>query len=111
MGSYSEEPEFKTISVKPLHPTFAAEVDGVDFKNLSDEQFKEIFAAMAKVRAKQAKHTALGFLYCLFLFLSSRFQAGRLSRQEQRNQVSSRTGSGADVLIVWRMCLPEHRPR
>ncbi|KAL2393257.1 Alpha-ketoglutarate-dependent 2,4-dichlorophenoxyacetate dioxygenase [Exophiala dermatitidis] len=59
MGSYSEEPEFKTISVKPLHPTFAAEVDGVDFKNLSDEQFKEIFAAMAKYGVCVFRNTGL----------------------------------------------------
>lgn len=49
MGSYSEEPEFKTLTIKPLHPTFGAEVEGVNFQNLSDEQFQEIFAAMAKV--------------------------------------------------------------
>ncbi len=38
MGSYSEEPEFKTLTIKKLHPTFGAEVEGVDFQNLSDEQ-------------------------------------------------------------------------
>jgi hypothetical protein len=41
---------FKTITVKELHPTFAAEVEGVDFENLSDEQLQEILAAMAKVQ-------------------------------------------------------------
>lgn len=50
MGSYAEEPEFKTITVEKLHPTFGAEVRGVNFQDLSDEQFNEIFAAMAKVR-------------------------------------------------------------
>ena len=50
MGSYSEEPEFKTLTIHKLHPTFAAEVEGVNFQNLSDEQFQEIFAAMATVR-------------------------------------------------------------
>ena len=49
MGSYSNEPEFKTLTVNKLHPTFAAEVEGVDFQNLSDEQFEEILMAMAKV--------------------------------------------------------------
>lgn len=53
MGSYSEEPEFKTLTIKKLHPTFGAEVEGVDFQNLSDEQFNEIFAAMAKVSVQQ----------------------------------------------------------
>ncbi|KAI1622331.1 alpha-ketoglutarate-dependent 2,4-dichlorophenoxyacetate dioxygenase [Exophiala viscosa] len=48
MGSYIEEPEFKTITVKPLHPTFGAEVEGVNFHHLSDGQFNEILAAMAK---------------------------------------------------------------
>jgi hypothetical protein len=49
MGSYSGEPEFKTLKINNLHPTFAAEVEGVDFQNLSNEQFQEIMAAMAKV--------------------------------------------------------------
>jgi alpha-ketoglutarate-dependent 2,4-dichlorophenoxyacetate dioxygenase len=44
------EPFFKTIEVKKLHPTFAAEVKGVDFDHVSDGQFDEILAAMAKVR-------------------------------------------------------------
>lgn len=49
MGSYAVDSPFKTIKVKEVHPTFAAEVEGVDWKNLSDEQFNEVFAAMAKV--------------------------------------------------------------
>jgi alpha-ketoglutarate-dependent 2,4-dichlorophenoxyacetate dioxygenase len=49
MGSYSEEPEFKTIKINKLHPTFAAEVEGINFQDLSDEQFIEILVAMAKV--------------------------------------------------------------
>lgn len=40
---------FKTITIKPLHPTFVAEIQGVDFTNLSDETFSEIVAALAKV--------------------------------------------------------------
>ncbi|KAK8129071.1 alpha-ketoglutarate-dependent 2-4-dichlorophenoxyacetate dioxygenase [Apiospora sp. TS-2023a] len=43
-----ETPSFKTIQVKELHPTFAAEVTGVNFQHVSDEQFAEILAAMAK---------------------------------------------------------------
>jgi hypothetical protein len=42
--------EFKTFRVKELHPTFGAEIEGVNFPNPSDEQFQEILAAMAKVR-------------------------------------------------------------
>ncbi|EXJ62758.1 alpha-ketoglutarate-dependent 2,4-dichlorophenoxyacetate dioxygenase [Cladophialophora yegresii CBS 114405] len=59
MGSYSEEPEFKTLSIKKLHPTFAAEVEGVNFQNLSDEQFQEIFAAMAKYGVCMFRSTGL----------------------------------------------------
>jgi hypothetical protein len=51
MGSLGNEPEFKNLNINALHPTFAAEVKGLDFRNLSDEQFKEILAAMAKVSA------------------------------------------------------------
>ncbi|KAI1307151.1 alpha-ketoglutarate-dependent 2,4-dichlorophenoxyacetate dioxygenase [Xylaria venustula] len=43
-----DEASFKTIEIKELHPTFAAEVLGVDFEDVSDEQFAEIMAAMAK---------------------------------------------------------------
>jgi len=48
-GLVKDEGLFKTIQVKKLHPTFAAEVSGVDFENVSEEQFSEILAAMAKV--------------------------------------------------------------
>lgn len=41
---------FSHISVKPLHPTFAAEVGDVDFSSpLSDEVFQEIYQALTKV--------------------------------------------------------------
>jgi alpha-ketoglutarate-dependent 2,4-dichlorophenoxyacetate dioxygenase len=49
MDTINQETAFKTITVKPLHPTFAAEIAGVDFSNLSDETFSEIRAALAKV--------------------------------------------------------------
>lgn len=49
MSGTIETPSFKTIQVKELHPTFAAEVTGVDFPDVPDEQFAEILAAMAKV--------------------------------------------------------------
>ena len=42
--------EFKTVKITKLHPSFGAEVTGVDFsQSLSDEVFQEIRAAMAKV--------------------------------------------------------------
>lgn len=45
------DPEFKTLQIKKLHPTFGAEVSGVDFtKPIPDDVFQEILAAMAKVR-------------------------------------------------------------
>lgn len=40
---------FKTIKVVELHPTFGAEIQGVDFSCISDESFSEILAALAKV--------------------------------------------------------------
>ena len=43
------QPEFATIAIRELHPTFAAEVDGVNFQDLSDQQFTEVVAALAKV--------------------------------------------------------------
>ena len=44
-----EEQPFKTIEIKKLHPTFAAEVSGVNFEDMSEEQFSEIIAAITKV--------------------------------------------------------------
>lgn len=44
------ETEFKTLRIKKLHPTFAAEIEGVDFsKPIPDDVFNEILAASAKV--------------------------------------------------------------
>lgn len=44
---------FSHISVKPLHPTFGAEIGGVDFSSpLGDEVFKDIYEAVTKVRPK-----------------------------------------------------------
>lgn len=42
---------FKTLQIRELHPTFAAEIEGVDFSQpIPDEVFEEILAASAKVR-------------------------------------------------------------
>jgi alpha-ketoglutarate-dependent 2,4-dichlorophenoxyacetate dioxygenase len=41
--------EFETFRVKELHPTFGAEIEGVDFPNPGNEQFEELLQAMAKV--------------------------------------------------------------
>lgn len=42
---------FKHITVKEIHPTFAAEVGGIDFSSpIADDVFAEILAAMTKVR-------------------------------------------------------------
>ncbi|KAI0441363.1 alpha-ketoglutarate-dependent 2,4-dichlorophenoxyacetate dioxygenase [Xylaria telfairii] len=54
-----EEPRFKTIEVKKLHPTFAAEVSGVNFDDVSDEQFSEILAAMTKYGVCVFRNTGL----------------------------------------------------
>ena len=43
--------DFKTLSVKELHSTFGAEIEGVEFPNPSKEQFEELLRAMAKVFA------------------------------------------------------------
>ncbi|KAF2731330.1 alpha-ketoglutarate-dependent 2,4-dichlorophenoxyacetate dioxygenase [Polyplosphaeria fusca] len=50
---------FKTIVVKELHPTFGAEIEGVNFPNPSNEQFDEILAAMAKYGVCVFRNTGL----------------------------------------------------
>lgn len=49
MPGLVQESPFKTITVKELHTTFGAEIEGADFENTTDEQFEEIKAALAKV--------------------------------------------------------------
>lgn len=45
-------PLFKTITVKPLHPTFGAEIQGVvDYAHIPEEQLDELKIALAKVRS------------------------------------------------------------
>jgi len=48
-GVLLQDTPFKTITVKELHPSYGAEISGADFTNMSEEQFQEIRAAMAKV--------------------------------------------------------------
>ena len=48
-GILLKDTPFETITIKELHPSYGAEIIGADFHNMSDEQFKEIKAAMAKV--------------------------------------------------------------
>jgi alpha-ketoglutarate-dependent 2,4-dichlorophenoxyacetate dioxygenase len=44
------ETTFETLKIKKLHPTFAAEIEGVDFSQpIPDGVFREILAASAKV--------------------------------------------------------------
>jgi alpha-ketoglutarate-dependent 2,4-dichlorophenoxyacetate dioxygenase len=45
---------FQKLNIKPLHPTFGAEIEDVNLSNVSDETFQEILAAMAKVRFKRS---------------------------------------------------------
>jgi hypothetical protein len=47
----ASEPEFKLITVRPLHATFGAEVTGgIDFsKPVPDDIFQEVLAAITKV--------------------------------------------------------------
>ncbi|KAI1757929.1 alpha-ketoglutarate-dependent 2,4-dichlorophenoxyacetate dioxygenase [Xylaria castorea] len=54
-----EESRFKTIEVKKLHPTFAAEVSGVNFNDVSEEQFSEILTAMTKYGVCVFRNTGL----------------------------------------------------
>jgi hypothetical protein len=48
-GSNTGGNGFKTFRVKVLHPTFGAEIEGVNFPDPGKEQFPELMRAMAKV--------------------------------------------------------------
>lgn len=55
---------FNHISVKPLHPTFGAEIRDLDFRSdLNDEVYEEIIRCVTKVfgpRAAQLKTVPFG---------------------------------------------------
>lgn len=51
MPGIIQEPSPEGLTIKELHPSFGAEIEGVDFENLSEAQFVEIKSAMAKVRS------------------------------------------------------------
>ncbi|KAK6837032.1 taurine catabolism dioxygenase [Apiospora arundinis] len=59
MPGIIETPSSETIKVRELHPTFAAEITGVDFRDVSEEQFAEIIAAMAKYGVCVFRNTGL----------------------------------------------------
>ncbi|RYP80660.1 hypothetical protein DL769_002342 [Monosporascus sp. CRB-8-3] len=48
MPGLVQEPAYRTIKVRELHPTFGADIEGVDFSNLSDEAFTEVLTALTK---------------------------------------------------------------
>lgn len=50
MPGVTTGPSFKLINIKELHPTFGAEISGVDFsKPVDDDVFQEVLAAITKV--------------------------------------------------------------
>ncbi|KAF2263888.1 taurine catabolism dioxygenase [Lojkania enalia] len=59
MPGLLQDTPFQTITVKELHPTYVAEIHGADFENMSDEQFREIKAAMAKYGVLVFRKTGL----------------------------------------------------
>ncbi|KAJ9323545.1 hypothetical protein DTO027B5_4486 [Paecilomyces variotii] len=49
MPGLTTEPSFKHITIKELHPTFGAEISGIDFsKPVDDDVFQEVLAAITK---------------------------------------------------------------
>lgn len=42
-------PASSRLQIKELHPTFGAEIEGIDLSNASDAEFQEILSALAKV--------------------------------------------------------------
>jgi alpha-ketoglutarate-dependent 2,4-dichlorophenoxyacetate dioxygenase len=64
MPGLTTEPVFQLINVKELHPTFGAEISGVDFsKPVEDDVFQEILAAITKVTLLSLFRISLHFLF------------------------------------------------
>ncbi|CAG8961598.1 hypothetical protein HYFRA_00006133 [Hymenoscyphus fraxineus] len=60
MSSVTEKPGFQHIRIKKLHPTFGAEVSGVDFsKEIPSEVFDEILEALIKYAVCVYRDTGL----------------------------------------------------
>jgi len=60
MPGLIQEPEFKSFTVKELHPTFVAEIQGIDFSEpISEESFQEILDALAKYGVCVFRNTGL----------------------------------------------------
>jgi alpha-ketoglutarate-dependent 2,4-dichlorophenoxyacetate dioxygenase len=56
MSGLSTSPIFNHISIKNLHPTFGAEISGVDFSQpVPQEVFNEILTAITQVGPAQNK--------------------------------------------------------
>jgi hypothetical protein len=49
MPGVIQETQFKTITAKELHPTFAVEIEDVNFQDLSEKKYGDIIQAMGKV--------------------------------------------------------------
>ncbi len=47
--TYTKVDQIGGITLRPLHPTFAAEASGVDFEHVTQETVDDIKAALAKV--------------------------------------------------------------
>lgn len=50
MPGLIQEPSGQNLNIKELHPTFGAEITGLNLKECTQDQFQELLAAMAKVR-------------------------------------------------------------
>ena len=49
-GLVQEDQMSEQLDIRPLHPTFGAEINGLNLTNISDGAFEQIMAAMAKAR-------------------------------------------------------------
>lgn len=57
MPGLKENPPFSHISITALHPTFGAEISGVDFSQpVESHVFEEILAAISKVSGSLVVH-------------------------------------------------------
>jgi hypothetical protein len=48
-GLIQDQQTTQPLNLKPLHPTFGAEITDVDLTNVAEETFQQVLAAMAKV--------------------------------------------------------------
>jgi hypothetical protein len=97
-GLLTQSAPFRTISIKELHPSYGAEIIGADFQNMSDEQFRETKAAMAKVFVASLIEHFYSHLFPSMAFSFSATRACQMLNMSTSLRASASSTTCEDIL-------------